>query len=147
MRAKTERRRNAEPLRRVSLFADCSDRELMRIDGLLTEMTVAAGRMLMGRGTASLQFMFVSDGYGRVSADGEDIGRVGPGSYVGEHTFRGQLWNATITALTPMTVYVLHAGELATLMEDIPSIRKRIARQAEREMEPRRLPQAGLARA
>lgn len=147
MRGNAERRRTAEGLRKVSLFADCSERDLMRIDRLLTEITVSAGRMLMGRGTASLQFMFVIDGYGRVCADGEDIGRVGPGSYVGEHTFRGQPWNATITALTPMTVYVLHAGELATLMEDIPSIRKRIARQAEPETEPRRVPQTGLAHA
>lgn len=147
MRARTERRRNAAALRKVSLFADCSDRELTRIDRLMTELSVAPGRKLMGRGTAALQFMFVAEGYGRIGADGGDIGRVGPDSYVGEHTFSGQAWNATITALTPMTVYVLNAGELATLLEDVPSLRKRLAGAASPEPEPHPIAQPGLVHA
>lgn len=147
MRAKAERKRNAAALRKVSLFTDCSDRELIRIDRLLTELNVSPGRTLMGRGTAALQFMIVSDGYGRVSADGADIGRVGPGSYVGEHTFRGQAWNATITALTPMTVYVLNAGELATLLEDVPSLKERIAGAAAPQPQPQAVAQPGFAHA
>lgn len=126
MRGRTERKQIAASLRKVSLFADCTDRELLLIDRLMTELNVAPGRTLMGRGTAALQFVIVRGGYGRVSADGQEIGHVGPGSYIGEHTFRGQPWKATITAVTPMSVFVLNAGELAGLLSDFPALRDRI---------------------
>jgi len=134
MRGRTERKQIAASLRKVSLFADCTDRELLQIDRLMTELTVGPGRTLMGRGTAALQFVIVREGYGRVSANGQDIGRLGPGSHIGEHTFRGQPWNATITALTPMSFFVLNAGELAGLLSDIPALRARIAEGARAPM-------------
>ena len=127
MKGRTERKQMAASLRKVSLFADCTDRELLQIDRLMTELNVASGRKLIGRGTAALEFVIVREGYGRVSTDGQDIGRVGRGSYIGEHTFRGQPWNATVTALTPMTVFVLNAGEFARLLSDVPKLRGRIA--------------------
>jgi len=146
MRRRTERKQIAAGLRKVPLFADCTDRELFQIDRLMTELAAAPGRTLMGRGTAALQFIIVREGYGRVSANGQDIGRVGPGSYIGEHTFRGQPWNATITALTPMTVFVLNASELAAVLRDIPALRERIvAGEPARQPEPRPVARPELA--
>ncbi|MGH2794916.1 MAG: cyclic nucleotide-binding domain-containing protein [Actinomycetota bacterium] len=130
MRAKTERKRIVESLRRVSLFADCDDRELLQIDRLFTGLELKLGKTLATRGTAKLQFVIVCDGYGRVTSPGEDIGRVGPGSYVGEHTFQGSGWDATITALTPMSVLVLNASEFASLLRVAPSVKARMERES-----------------
>lgn len=125
-----ERKQIVSSLRRVSLFADCSDRELLAIDGLLSEIRIMPGRTLGGRGAASLQFMIVVDGYARVSENGTDIGRLGPGSFVGERTFQGETWNASINAITPMMVYVLNAGEFASLLRAAPSVKSRIEDQS-----------------
>lgn len=125
-RKSNNRRQIVESLRTIALFADCSDAELVRIDGLLSEIRVAPGRKLMGHGAAALQFMIVRDGYGSVSAGDQDIGRVGPGSHVGERTFQGEAWNATITAMTPMDVLVLNAAEFATLLAEVPSVKAKL---------------------
>lgn len=121
-----ERRAVAGSLRRIPLFAECTDQELLRIDSLLAGLEVAPGRVLMGRGSGALQFMIVIDGYGRVSSDGCEIGTVGPGSHVGERILHGATWNATITAITPMSVLVLNAGEVAALVREFPSVRARM---------------------
>jgi len=124
--SKRNRRLITESLRRVSLFAECSDEELLRIDSLMTEVHVAPGRRLMGRGTRALQFIIVQDGYGSVRNGLEEIGRVGPGSFIGERTFKGEEWSATVTAVTPMNLLVLNAGELASLLGEAPTIRRRV---------------------
>jgi len=112
MRGRTTGRREIiRSLRSVSLFADCTDGELLRIDALLTELNVSAGRTLMGAGSAALQFMVVCDGYGEVSSDGREIGRVGPGSHIGARCLYGEIGRAKVVALTPMTVLTMNVGE------------------------------------
>jgi len=124
--SKRNRRLIAQYLRRVSLFAECSDDELLRIDSLMTELHVPPGRRLMGRGTAAVQFIIVRDGYGSVRNGLEEIGRLGPGSFIGERTFKGEAWNATVTAVTPMDILVLNAGEFASLLAEAPTVRRRV---------------------
>lgn len=143
----SEQKQIVESLRRVSLFADCSANELLAIDGLLSELRLTPGRTLMSRGAASLQFMIVIDGYAKVSSKGTDIGRVGPGSYIGERTFHGESWNATITSITPMSVYVLNAGEFAQLLREAPSVKARIENQPTVEPAPAPAVRLGFATA
>jgi CRP-like cAMP-binding protein len=116
------RREIIRSLRSVTLFAECTDKELLRIDELLTEVNVSAGKTLIGAGSAALQFMVVCDGYGQVSSDGQGIGRVGPGSHIGARSLYGQTGRANVVALTPMTVLIMNVGELATMLSDVPSV-------------------------
>ena len=139
MRGRTKGRREIiRSLRSVTLFADCTDKELLRIDGLLTELKVSAGRTLMGAGSATLQFMVVSDGYGRVSSDGREIGRVGPGSHIGARSFYGDTGQARVVALTPMTVLIMNVGELTSMLSDVPSVATKLQESAAPKLTPTR---------
>ena len=125
-------------LRGVSLFADCTDKELLRIDGLLTELSISAGRTLMGGGSATLQFIVVCDGYGQVSSDGREIGRVGPGSHIGAQSLYGDSGRAKVVALTPMTVLIMNVGELATMLADVPSVAAKLEESTAPKLAPTR---------
>lgn len=121
-----DRARAVETLRKVALFDGCTDDELARIDRLFTEVRVAPDRVVMSRGSSALQFVVVREGYARVTSEGEDIGRVGPGSHIGERALVGATWRARIVALTEMRVLVMNAGELASMLHEVPSLRERI---------------------
>jgi CRP-like cAMP-binding protein len=62
-----------------------------------------------------------------VTRGGVRLASLGPGSYFGEIAIleRGPR-SATVTADTPMRMFELEAADLAALLRDIPTVRKRI---------------------
>ncbi|HLF98843.1 MAG TPA: cyclic nucleotide-binding domain-containing protein [Acidimicrobiia bacterium] len=122
-----EQRKVIESLRHVALFANCSDAELTEIDGLVSEISIDTGRTLMSAGDGGLEFVVVVDGWASVTRDDEEIAKVGPGSFVGELALIDKRpRTATVTAITPMRLWVLHEGEFATLLGAVPCVKKKI---------------------
>ncbi len=122
--------RRAALLRRVSLFAGCTDDELERIDGLLTSIHVDAGETLVREGAVGRQFMIIEDGWARGSRNDLEIGRLGPGSFFGEMALMGAPHGrrgATVTALSPMVIDVLTPGEFVSLLHAAPSVQDKVA--------------------
>jgi CRP-like cAMP-binding protein len=116
-------------LRAVPLFAECTDDELERIDSLFSEAEVAAGHVLVREGSIGRQFIVIVSGRASVAREGVELNVLGPGDFVGEmallhNTPRG----ATVTASTPMKLYVANAGEFAALLGEAPSISAKIRR-------------------
>jgi CRP-like cAMP-binding protein len=70
----------------------------------------------------------IADGKAEVVIDDDPIGVVGPGECVGEMALldRGPR-TATVTAQTPMSVYVVSTGEFQALLEVSPIIARKIA--------------------
>jgi len=110
-------------LRRVDLFASCSDGDLALIDSLLERVEVAPGTAIVDQGAPVRHFFVVVDGYAQVSRDGARLGIVGPGSFIGEMALlNGRLCSADVQAVTPMTVCVLGPDQFRVLVNRFPCV-------------------------
>ena len=128
---KTEQQARLDKLRSIETFAECTDEELARIDSLLAETNVSAGRTLMAEGKPGLEFMVITEGTATVTRDGQTLGTVGPGDIVGEMALIDEELRAraaTVTADTDMRVYVMNAGEFTSLLREVPAVRQKIMR-------------------
>ncbi len=112
----------------VGSFADCTRKQRERIASLSTTLAVNAGRRLCRAGCSDRQFLVIIEGEATVTVDGADIATLGPGCGFGAVTVLmpdGQR-GAAVTAVTPLTVLALHAGEFDTLAKDVPSVVRRV---------------------
>jgi len=118
-------------LREIDLFANCTVRELRRIDGLATSATVASGRVLCRRGEIGRECFVLLDGHADIDVDGHHY-TVGRGALVGEIALltQGGRRIATVTALTDITVLTFTRTEFTQLMTAIPSTAHKILRAA-----------------
>ncbi len=132
-----------ENLRRAALFADCTRDELRRVASAVTEARVEPGQVILREGGLGDQFVVVVDGTLGVSRAGVGpVAVLGPGDFLGEMALLNRTRrSATVTALTPATVYASTPGEFSTLM-DIPSIAQKVWAAAE---ERSRINQAAAA--
>jgi CRP-like cAMP-binding protein len=114
-----------EALRSVGLFADCSTKELRAVARLCTKFEIEDGFVLTTQGAAGFECFVVGAGDAEVTIDGRVVGRAGPGDCVGEMSLLdGGLRTATVTAVTPMTVYNLSAAEFRSLLDSNAVARK-----------------------
>ena len=112
-----------EALREVGLFVDCSKRELQAIARLCTKVQVDAGFELTTQGGLGLECFVIAEGNASVTINEQSVATVGPGDCVGEMSLiDGGRRTATVTALTPMTLYVLSSAEFGSLLDTSPPI-------------------------
>jgi CRP/FNR family transcriptional regulator len=71
-------------LRRVSLFAKLSDKDLKRLAGSLNERTFPAGHQITTEGEEGVGFFLIESGEVSISRGGEHVGKLGPGEFFGE---------------------------------------------------------------
>ncbi len=107
------------------LFAGCTPDELDVIDSSLTEVRLEAGQVLTREGHYGRQVILVVDGQlavTRSSQGDRPVAVLGAGDVAGEMAvLEGTPRNATVTAITPATVYVANPREFAVLMS-VPSV-------------------------
>jgi len=114
-----------EALRAIGLFAGCSKHELSSVARLCEEAHLKEGFVLTTQGGPGRECFVIADGDAKVTIDGQIVAKVGPGDCVGEMALLdGGPRTATVTALTPMTVYVLSSVEFRSLLETNPVARK-----------------------
>lgn len=112
----------------VELFSGCSQRELKAVAGLCTRLDIDAGVVLTRQGTHDPQCFVVAAGSAAVEIDGRAVGTVGPGDMVGEMSLLdGGPRSATVTSLSPMTLYVMSRREFQSMMRTNPTIVRKIA--------------------
>jgi hypothetical protein len=114
----------------VELLADCPRDQLDRTESLTTTAQVCRGRTLWRPGRSDRQFLVVVDGEATVTVDGVDVATLGSGCGLGPVVVvrpEGRR-EATVIAATPMTLLVLHRGELHTLIRDAPVVARRVQR-------------------
>jgi CRP-like cAMP-binding protein len=112
----------------VPLFEACSKTDLARIAALADELDVPAGRVLMRQGEYGHECFVILDGKARVSFRGRRAVMLGPGDSFGEMALlqpRGRR-SATVTADTDMDLLVLGSREFATMMEQVPSVARKV---------------------
>jgi CRP-like cAMP-binding protein len=112
----------------LPLFARCNRYELARIRSLLTAILLPAGAVLIERGASPREFAVIADGeVSVVDADGVEVAVLGPGTIVGElGLLRDTAADSTVTALTPVVVYVGNRQEFMAMLETSPVIDHRV---------------------
>jgi CRP-like cAMP-binding protein len=116
-----------EMLAEVPLFSACSRQELREIAGLGTSAQVEAGATLTKQGAVGREFFLVTKGSARCLRDGKFIARFGPGDFFGEMALLDRApRTATIVADEPMELLVLDSREFEAMLEDAPSIARKL---------------------
>ena len=117
----------ARQLTNISLFARCTDEELAKVDSLLTEVKTDAGEVLCREGAEGAECFIVVEGDAKVTLRGKQIATFGPGSVFGEMSLLdGGPRSATVTATSPMRVYVLDRGSFFALLREAPSVTEKV---------------------
>ena len=115
-------------LRAVWLFERCTNRELSALAGTVVPRLVDAGEVLAREGEDGSDFFVIVDGEACASIDGDELGRIGPGSFFGELALLdGGPRSATVKAGTPMIVLVMDRRDFDELVDTaIPSVGRKM---------------------
>jgi CRP-like cAMP-binding protein len=112
-----------ELLRRVPLFAECSNRELAYIAQVSDETAFPAGSTLIEEGTLGREFFVIADGTVEVRRGGRKVPKRGDPHSFGEMALlNGKPRNATVTTTSPVRALVVTGRAFRQLLVDVPSL-------------------------
>ncbi len=118
-----------EYLSRAPMFSACNQKELRRIASVADRVDVPKGEVLMTEGTPGHEFYLILDGKAKVTLRGQRLATLGPGDFLGEMALLDQgPRSATAVAQTPMSMLVVPAREFSVLLEEVPSVTRKIMR-------------------
>jgi CRP-like cAMP-binding protein len=119
----------AKLLSGVPMFSLLSKRELTRLGSLLTEIDVPAKEVLCRQGEPGRECFVIGEGSAKATIGRRTIATLGPGSVFGEMSLLdGGPRTATVTAQTPMRLYVLDPASFQTMLNRFPSVTRKILR-------------------
>jgi len=114
-------------LAKIPLFKECTKKELQAVSRLVTPIQVKAGKVLTKEGDAGREFMIIASGTATVRRKGRKLASLGPGDFFGELALlAGVPRTATVIADTDMVVEALNRAEFATLLDESPSIARKV---------------------
>jgi cAMP-dependent protein kinase regulator len=126
-----QREQVIEHLRRVRVFADCSDDELVAIDEVIDEVEYQAGDRLTQQGDPAGLWVVVAEGHASVEKDGEEIAALLEGSFVGELSLLDNTpQNATVVAVTDVRAFVLTGDAFRRVLDNSSTLREKVQRAA-----------------
>ena len=133
-----------EHLRRVPLFADCTEEELQRIAAVSRTVEVPAATVVTETGKPGDSFFFIVDGRVSVRTPVGGGDPLRPGDFFGEMSLLdGEPRSATVTALTDLRLLVIDSTHFWRLLNETPDLVRRILVVLSRRV--RRLEQAAYA--
>lgn len=96
-------------LRGVPLLSSLESKDLERLAKDFSERSFPAGAVIIREGDEhGVGFFVVAEGEGVVTVKGQEVGKVGPGSYFGEVALiSDRIRTATVTATTEMRCQVM----------------------------------------
>ena len=116
-----------ELLSSVPLFSACTRKELRHIASLADRVDVEAGHVLTREGELGHEFFAIAEGTAKVSSKGRKLATLGPGDFFGEMSLLDQHpRTATVTAETPMSLYVVGAADFNRLLDDVPFVARKM---------------------
>ena len=116
-----------EHLARVPLFSLCGKGELRQVARRSTKVNLGEGKVFVKEGSVGREFFVILDGRAEVTREGKPVAELGPGDFVGELSLLAPgLRDATVTALTPMTVMVLTPAEFETVLKEARGMTRKL---------------------
>lgn len=117
------RNSKVELLKKVPLFSGCSKAELRALALTADELDLREGRVLTKEGQPGREFFVLIDGTVRVTKDGETVGELGAGDWLGEIALiTNAPRTATVTATSPLRVLVVTDRAFRQVVNEMPSI-------------------------
>jgi CRP-like cAMP-binding protein len=122
-------------LREIELFANCSARELRRIDSMATTVTRETGHVLCREGEVGRECYVLLDGWVDIGIGGRHH-TVGRGALIGEIALLtpGGRRTATAVAVTDVTLLAFSRTEFGRVMTGMPVVAHAILREATRRL-------------
>jgi CRP-like cAMP-binding protein len=126
----SQRHPHVADLKTVSMFRECTPRELKKIDGLATRVEVPAGRVLCVEGEIGSEFCLIVRGSAYVERTGRRVARLGPGESFGELALLGRnalnRRMATVVAAEQTRLFVFSRAEFNTMLDEAPTVTRRM---------------------
>jgi CRP-like cAMP-binding protein len=120
---RTSKAEQIELLGNVSLFSECSKKELGQVASMMDERRVESGTELTREGDEGDEFFVVAEGLAEAVIGKKKVGSIKPGSFFGEMALLDQGPRvATVTAKLPTRVLVLDAKGFGRVVRDSPSV-------------------------
>lgn len=119
----------AESLKRSPLFEGLSKRELTQLARESEDIEVPAGKVLCSEGERAQEFFVIVDGDVEVTKNGKLLATRGAGEMIGEIALLADVpRTATVTAKTPLRVFVLTAPAFRRLVDANPQVERKVLR-------------------
>jgi len=123
------RRQLVTGLAAVPLFATCSKRDLQIVARHTEVVELPAGTPVVEEGGKGDAFYIILAGEAAVRRRGRTVATLGPGRFFGELALLDPApRDATVAAVSPLTVGVLGAGVFRAIVRDIPSMSDKLLR-------------------
>ena len=114
-------------LAKVPLFSLCGKGELRQVARRSTKVNLAEGKVFVREGSIGREFFVILDGRAEVTREGKPVAELGPGDFVGELSLLDPApRDATVTALTPMTVMVLTLPEFEAVLKEARGMTRKL---------------------
>ena len=112
----------------VPLFQGCSQPELARIAGIMTQLDEPEGKVLIRQGEPGGDFFVLAEGT-EVRKGNRRVSTLGPGDFAGEIALLTNApRTATVRTTSPVSVLRVTSKGFAELLETSPTIRRKIQR-------------------
>jgi CRP/FNR family transcriptional regulator, cyclic AMP receptor protein len=122
-------------LRQAPLFDGLSKRELTELARRSEDMELEAGTVLCREGEVGHEFFVIVDGEVDVKRKGRRLGTRGPGDFIGEIALLEDIERtATVTAKTPLHVFVLTRTAFQHLVNENPAVERKVMRTLARRL-------------
>jgi CRP/FNR family cyclic AMP-dependent transcriptional regulator len=127
--------RKVEALRRTPLFSELSKKELTLLARMSDDLEVEAGSVLCKEGQTGHEFFAIVDGKVNVTRKGKPVKRSGGDEFFGEIALLEDIpRTATVTAKTPLRLFVLTSRDFRRLVQESPSVENKVLRSLARRL-------------
>jgi CRP/FNR family transcriptional regulator, cyclic AMP receptor protein len=122
-------------LRQASLFEGLSKKELTELARRSEDMELDPGTVLCREGEVGQEFFVILEGEVDVKRKGRKLGTRGPGDFIGEIALLEDIQRtATVTAKTPLHVFVLTRPAFQHLVNEHPAVERKVMRTLARRL-------------
>jgi CRP/FNR family transcriptional regulator, cyclic AMP receptor protein len=118
----------ADALAKAPLFRNLSRGDLVALAKVTEDLELSEGKVLAREGAIGQEFFVLVDGQVDVSKEGQTVRKLGPGDFFGEIAL---IWDsprrtATVTAATPVRLFVLTRQAFRGLIDHHPDIEEKV---------------------
>jgi CRP-like cAMP-binding protein len=118
-----------QALKRAPLFEGLSKKELTELARVTEDLEVPAGGVLCKEGETGQEFFVIVDGETDITSHGKSVAARGGGDFVGEIALlEDTTRTATVTAKTPLRVFVLTGQDFRRLVREQPGVEQKVMR-------------------
>src|ERR687891_627188 len=116
-------------LKRAPLFEGLSKKELTQLARVSEDMEIPEGQVLTKEGQIGHEFFVIVEGETEVTKNGKRVAKRGGGDFISEIALIEETpRTATVTAKTPLRVFVLTSKDFHYLLEENPKVERKVLR-------------------